>query len=212
MITKELLDYIEEHLRFGTPKEQIVAHLSQQGGWYRENIEEGILLVSKKLQQTTTVAQQPVSQTTEKLEQPVAGAGLRPAPANRHWSTYIPRANQICMGIALLIFVTIDITALIIDPSMFIMWLMMFGVMLAFFSFYYYENLQLRQALQNSPSKLDVWWLIIIIGRNLIFIINVIPSTQIIGALFIMFGGIPFLIVYYLLLERRNKQFHQTLT
>jgi len=115
------------------------------------------------------------------------------------------------MGGALVVFFGVDLFILVIDAMDLGMETMLFfyGIMLVpmiiFYSFYQYENHKLVNKYLQSSSKLDLWILILILIRDAVFVLNVIPFIQVLGGIALVFGGMPYLIVYSLMIRARNK-------
>jgi len=124
---------------------------------------------------------------------------------NKVWEKYIPLSNKVCMIISLLLFLGLDLYIVITNPELFSFWMIMAGVMAIFAGFYYYENKKLSERFRFSQSKLDRWILFLVWLRNIIFILNFIPVVQ----LFVMFAvgvlGIPYVLIYGLIVWRRYK-------
>ncbi len=187
MVTNELINYVKDQLALGVPKEKIVSDLSTQGGWSPENIQEAFSSLESTTSTLSGIA----------TEQPLLG--------NKIWSKRIPGSNKIAMVVSLILFLVVDLYILITLPELLVFWLAMLAVMVIFCAFYYYENNKLAPKFLYSQSKLDYWILTLAGLRNLVFILNFIPFIQLLGGAALIFGGIPYLIVYFILIHLRSK-------
>ena len=182
MVTQELLDQIKDCLVAGLPKEKIISDLSA-GGWEMSSIQEAFDSLTPNIK--------PSDPTT--------------ATSNKYWTKYIPHLNKWAMVVSLTLFLGLDLIILIFTPVLFIFWAAMAVVMLIFWRLYLYENRILKKRFKSSKSKLDRWILVMVVIRNVVFILNVIPFIQLFGGAALIYGGIPYIIIYYLLLRARNK-------
>ena len=82
------------------------------------------------------------------------------------------------MVVSLILFLGLDLIILIIEPGLFIFWAAMAVVMLIFWRLYLYENRILKKRFKSSKSKLDRWILVMVVIRNIVFILNFIPSFR----------------------------------
>lgn len=191
MITQELIDYVKTQLSAGVAREKITSDLLSQGGWTTEQINEAFALIS---QAPVT----PSSMDSELVE-------------NKYWLKWIPAVNRLfLLGVLVLMFV-VNVFVLITDSLGlgFETMIFFYGIMLVptavFVSFYFYEESTLAERYQTSNSKLDPWLLVLILIRNIAFLASVIPFVQILGMIALIFGGIPYLIIYFFMLSSRNK-------
>lgn len=122
------------------------------------------------------------------------------------WSAFIPRINKIFLVLSLVFVFGIDLTILISSSfSLIGFWLEMllvFGVFLPFFCF---ENFILSKKFAGTKSRLDLYIAVGVVFRNLAIFLNFIPFIQLIGVLILGFAGIPYLIIYLVLLWFRSK-------
>jgi len=128
---------------------------------------------------------------------------------NSKWNKIIPTMNKffsiIAIGIFLITFFSFGGFDVFSDRTIsFFAWGMV-AVLFLLIIMNYLENLILVKKYTNSISKLDTWFLIFIIFRNLVLILNVLPYIQIVGMLIFVYTGIPYLVVYFLLVRARNK-------
>ena len=89
--------------------------------------------------------------------------------------------------------------------SLLAFWIEMVVVLGIFGIFFYLENFSLKKRFENSRSTLDTWISVAIVIRNVIFVLNFIPVIQIGGGALLVLGGIPYLILYSILLNKRSK-------
>jgi len=124
---------------------------------------------------------------------------------NKIWTKYIPWSNRVFMVLSLALFLLLDLYILFDNPSLLMFWLAMLVVMIIFLIIYRYENVRLKKQFSNSKSKLDPWLLTLVAIRNIVFVLNFIPYIQIIGGVALIFGIVPYLIVYFILIKSRSK-------
>jgi hypothetical protein len=124
---------------------------------------------------------------------------------NLKWTKVIPRINKRLMIISLILFLVVDLFILIIEPELFPFWAAMAVVMVIFVGFYRYENNTLKERFANSNSRLDSSFIALTTIRNVVFVLNFIPFIQLLGGAVLIFGGVPYLIVYYFMIRARNK-------
>lgn len=135
----------------------------------------------------------------------VASSPLDTGVENTTWSKGIPRTNIGFMIVSLLLVFGLDLVILINEMDLLPFWLAMLVVLAVFGVFFYRENRVLNRRFVNSRSTLDKWIVTLVVIRNIIFVLNFIPFIQIGGAMILVFGGIPYLIVYFILLSKRSK-------
>ena len=182
MITQELIDFVKTQLSAGVTREKITSDLLGEGGWTIEQINEAF---------SSLGSEQDLDQSTTTV--------------NKHWTKNIPRSNKGFMVVSLLLFLGLDLFILISEPDLLVFWLAMLVVMLIFVAFYYYENYKLAVKFETSTSKLDPWILALVALRNVVFVLNFVPVIQILGGMALIFGGVPYLIVYYFVIKARHK-------
>ncbi|KKQ58130.1 MAG: hypothetical protein UU52_C0014G0009 [Candidatus Levybacteria bacterium GW2011_GWB1_41_21] len=198
MINQELLDYTRRQLTSGVGKEEIGKALATQG-WNQQDIEEAFITTEK-----TSL----VSQTPPSISFPVT-ASNNPSSViieNKIWLKVIPRTNTGFMVVSLLLVFGLDLVILLASPDLAPFFIAMVVVLGIFGIFYYIENRIFKKKLETTLSKKDKWISLLIILRNLVFLLNFIPYIQILGGLALIFGGIPYLIIYFFLLRYRRKE------
>src|SRR3989344_4101071 len=198
MINQELLDYTRRQLTSGVGKEEIGKAIATQG-WNQQDIEEAFITTEK-----TSL----VSQTPPSISFPVT-ASNNPSSViieNKIWLKVIPRTNTGFMVVSLLLVFGLDLVILLASPDLAPFFIAMVVVLGIFGIFYYIENRIFKKKLETTLSKKDKWISLLIILRNLVFLLNFIPYIQILGGLALIFGGIPYLIIYFFLLRYRRKE------
>jgi hypothetical protein len=140
------------------------------------------------------------------FEPEAAGNGpLAAGTQNATWSKTIPRTNKAFMGISLLLVFGLDLFILISSPELFMFWAAMVAVLVVFGIFFYCENYVLAKRYLTSQSNLDRWISFLVIVRNVVFILSFIPLVQILGGMLLVTGGIPYLIIYLILVVKRTR-------
>ncbi|MDP3989352.1 MAG: hypothetical protein Q8P93_03905 [bacterium] len=124
---------------------------------------------------------------------------------NKKWSKIIPWLNIGFMVISALSVFVLDLPLLIRSPELAPFFYVMLVVLAIFIAFFLYENRTLKRKFANSDSRLDSWFVRLVILRNLVFLLSVIPVIQIGGTAAMVFGGIPYIIIYSRMLRARNK-------
>lgn len=124
---------------------------------------------------------------------------------NKKWTKTIPQLNNGFMVICVLLAFGLDLMILFQSPELAPFFFAMLAVLAIFIVFYLYENRKLKQKFSNSDSKLDSWFVALVTLRNIVFVLNFIPFIQLLGGAALIFGGIPYLIIYYFLIRARNK-------
>lgn len=192
MITQELIDYVKTQLSAGISREQITSDLLGQGGWTTEQIDESFASISGV----------PVSLNDD------LGSGIR---ENKYWSKWIPRTNKVFLYVTLFTLLIIHPIIIVTDALglgleiMLPFYGFMFIPFLVLLSFYREENRKLSEQFKYSESKLDVWFGVLVLVRNAVIILNIIPGIQLLGIMALVFGIIPYVIVYKLMQRSRNK-------
>jgi hypothetical protein len=136
------------------------------------------------------------------------GAGAYVAN-NTKWNKVIPRINKlssiVAVGIFLVAFFSFGGFSVFSDLDIGFFAMIMIAVIYVLGGINYFENSVLVKKYSNSTSTLDTWFVTLTTLRNIVFILNVIPLIQILGIIALVFGGIPYLIVYYFMIRSRNK-------
>ena len=138
-----------------------------------------------------------------------------PAPGTKKgniWNKAIPRSNWIAAMVAsgLFLFSVFGIGGgldVFNDSMLGEFALMMLWTMIGFGVFVLLENFVFRASLKDRPSSgLDPWIMMLIGARNVVTILSVIPLIQLLGMAAIVFGGIPWLIAYFILMIIRFRK------
>lgn len=125
---------------------------------------------------------------------------------NKKWTKIVPWLNVGFMVVSALLVFGLDLMILILSGGLLApFFFIMLVVLTIFTTFFFYENRTLKRKFANSDSKLDSWFVALVVLRDLVFVLNFIPFIQILGGVALIFGGIPYLIVYYFMLRVRNK-------
>jgi len=197
MITQELIDYVKTQLVSGITREKVTSDLLGQGGWTMEQINEAFQKASSPQE---VISASLLDETNIKIDV---------------WGR-IKKYNKRTFIVALMIFFVSVVLATggrfvtgfadLLGDSMIgsFVW-MMLGVLALFSFFVWLENKYLSEKYVGTTSKLDKSIEGVIKIRNFIFILNVIPVIQIFGLMALMYGGWLVLIIYVVLLMRRNK-------
>lgn len=128
---------------------------------------------------------------------------------NIRWTKTIPGLNKKITIVATIIFLVEFI--LVGGPLAFSnSWVGPFAVIMVCVlallgGFNYFESTKLAKKYATSHSNLDGWFVLLTTFRNVTLILNVLPFIQLLGIAALVFGGIPYLIVYILLVLKRNK-------
>jgi len=85
------------------------------------------------------------------------------------------------MVISLLLVFGLDLMIIISSPSLMPFWIAMLIVLGVFLVFFFLENFLFRKKFTYTNSAVDGWILLIIILRNIIFVLNFIPFIQLLG-------------------------------
>lgn len=100
---------------------------------------------------------------------------------NSIWTNGIPTTNKAFMISSLLLVFCIDLFIIIAVPELAAFWYIMLGILAMFAVFYCLENFVFSKRFANTTSSLDKWISMVIVIRNLIFILNFIPLIQLLG-------------------------------
>jgi hypothetical protein len=135
----------------------------------------------------------------------VRSTPLNPGIKNKTWTKVIPVINSIFLIIALGIFVMIDLPILYEDWSLLFFAYIMLAALGVFVIFTFLEMFPFRKRFEHSQSPIDGWLVVLIVIRNIAFVLNVIPFIQLLGMAAVGIGGIPYLILYAVLTVQRSK-------
>ena len=126
---------------------------------------------------------------------------------NRTWSKTIPTINKVFTTISVTIFllslfVAVQSGAL---KEVFLFALIMVAVIIILGRFNYIESSSLSKKYSHSTSKMDPWFIVVSVIRNIVFVLNVIPFIQIFGIVALVLGTVPYLLIYLIMIYMRNK-------
>lgn len=134
------------------------------------------------------------------------GVPLQGGAQNTTWTKVIPRINLACLILPAPVLFVLYPIILMGEPELTPFWIIMLVVFGIFGVFYYLENRVFRKKYSHSASKKDTWIAVLIVLRNIVFILNYIPFIQLLGLAGLAFMGIPFIVIYGLLLQYRSRE------
>lgn len=207
MISPQHVDYIRFQTGRGISKEEITNSL-RLNGVTDEDIQDGFSqMIANPSVMTISGAIPP---------QPAqAQAPLTPQTPSKIWTHAIPWTNRAFMLVALGLFFGLDTPILIQsmnDNSSLThevlgqFYAMMVGTLVVFCVFYFLENRVFSKEMGRTASKLDIGVLMLVIMRNIVFILCLIPVIQLLGLAATFFLGIPFVVGYTVLISLRSKK------
>ena len=182
MISQQFVDFIKNQLAAGIPAEDVknalrIHRLSEQ------DIADGFAIANATPLPKMALVQPSVARATV-------------APVVSMWGKGIPRTNWVFMGTSLLLVFGLDLFVLMQSNfSLMPFWiemLIVFGVFTVFFSF---ENYVFSKKFSSTRSALDPWISLVIVLRNLVFVLNFVPVIQVLGML--LLGGFLAIIPAY---------------
>ena len=162
-------------MKLGASRETIRVSLMSQN-WSEQDVNEGFRAIEK----SNMVPTPPTGNSTSL------------------WAKGIPRTNKVFMIISLVLVFGLDFFIAISSPDLRSFWYMMLAVFAVFAVFFCLENFIFRKKFANTTSSLDKWISMIIVIRNLVFLLNFIPFIQLLGLAFLgsfltiiqsLFGG-----------------------
>lgn len=180
MVNQELLDYTKEQLAIGIAREKIVSDLTSTG-WGVDSIQEAFSVLESVHSES------------------------------KYWSRWILVVNTIFLSAVIILMFIVNVYILVTDSLRLGLEIMItfYGIMLVptaiFVSVYFYEKKILSKKYKESNSKLDPWFLVLILVRNIAFVLSVIPFIQVVGTAALVVGGVPYIIIYYFMIRARNK-------
>lgn len=173
MVNKQLFDYISQQMKLGASKEIVRSSLMSQN-WSEQDVNEGFTVVEKS--NVVPTPSMPITPSVvPNMSTPHSGN------STSLWAKGIPRTNKVFMIISLLLVFGLDLFIAISSPDLRSFWYMMLGVFAVFIVFFCLENFVFRKKFANTTSSLDKWISMIIVIRNLIFLLNFIPFIQLLG-------------------------------
>lgn len=191
MINQQLIDFINQQLALGSDRDAIKKALMSQN-WVEQDINEGFVMVDKI--RVGSIPQTPVP------------SGSSVEAKTSIWAKGIPRTNYGFMVVSLLLVFGLDLFVIISSPDLKEFWYVMLIVLAVFTCFLCIENFVFSKRLASTKSGLDKWISMVIVIRNLIFLLNFIPFIQLLGLAAIFFGGWIILLAYIILMVSRFSQ------
>jgi len=140
------------------------------------------------------------------LQEINAGATGSSNGVNTIWTKGIPRTNIGFGIVSLLLVFGLDLMIIISSPGLKSFWYLMLGVLAVFAVFFYLENFVFSKKFANSTSNLDNWIVVVVVIRNLIFLLNFIPFIQLVGLAGIVYVGWIIGLIYCGLIIARFNQ------
>lgn len=125
---------------------------------------------------------------------------------NTIWTGFIPRINKIFLVLSLILVFGLDLVILISSPSLIGFWLEMLLALGVFLLFFYFENKIFSKKFADTKTPLDAIIYVGAVLRNIAIFLNFIPFIQLLGIGIGMFAGIPYLIIYALLIWLRYRR------
>lgn len=169
MINQQLIDYIRQQITAGITREAIKTSLISQG-WSEQDVNEGFIAIEKP-------TMPPIPPSVVQPTVPTQLTGNKTSI----WIKGIPRINKVFMIISLILVFGLDLFIIISSPDLRSFWYIMLGVLAVFAVFFCLENFIFHKKFANTTSSLDKWISMIIVIRNLIFLLNFIPFIQLLG-------------------------------
>lgn len=132
---------------------------------------------------------------------------------NKKWTKVIPIINKICLVISLLllfgldlfILLTADSSDFLTQDALFRIWIIMLAVFSVYLVLFFLENFSFKKRFAASKSRLDSWFILIVVIRNLLVIGSSTPLIHLI----VWFMGwvliIPLMLIYLLMILKRFK-------
>lgn len=122
------------------------------------------------------------------------------------WSAFIPRINKIFLVLSLIFVFGVDLLVLISSFSLLGYWFEMLAVFGVFLLLFYLENKVFSKKFADTKTPLDPFIYVLIVLRNIVIFLNFIPFIQLLGMGIGMFAGIPYLVIYSLLICLRYRR------
>ncbi len=131
--------------------------------------------------------------------------GATQPTVSRIWQKTIPLTNLIFLIISAIAVFGVDFIILINSFELLPFWIEMLVVFAVFMIFFYLENYRFKSKFSDSFSWADNGIYSLVLIRNIILFLNFIPFIQIAGALATAVGIIPYIIIYSVLINKRDK-------
>lgn len=221
MISLELLTYIKERIAAGKSADSIKAELLAGGQWAEGDIDNAFAMIEGRPINIAAAPTAMAAPTPMPASSPATTAAPAPTtPPGMPGTAAVPAVskaveNKVWKGIRLtnkgslvpylaLVF-GVDLIIIITNPSLTSYWLAMLGVFAGFLVFFCIENLWLAKKFSQSSSPVDGVLATVIGLRNAVVLANFIPVVQILGIVALSAAGIPFLILYLILVIVRFR-------
>lgn len=123
------------------------------------------------------------------------------------WKKLIPGINWLTGIVSLGILAIVDIPILVSSPELADFFYIMVGTLIGFSLFAFLENFVFRKTLKGRTSSgLDPLIMLLIVARNGAVVLSMIPVIQLLGMAAIALGGIPWILLYILILVFRFQK------
>jgi hypothetical protein len=119
------------------------------------------------------------------------------------WSKTIPVINYIFFGLSLALILGVDVPIVVQSSELSGFLMVMFVVLAVFAIFLVLENFVFSKKFASTHSGIDVGLNILIVIRNVIFLLNFIPLIQLLGLVGIFYVGWLILILYIIFIIYR---------
>lgn len=123
---------------------------------------------------------------------------------NRKWTVQILRTNIGFLIVYIGLLFGIDMPMAISSPELLGFWYIMLAVFSVFLIFFALETFVYRKRFSTTTSGTDSGLLVIIVLRNVLFLLNFIPFIQILGLVGLPTVGLVLLILYVVFIVRRS--------
>ena len=133
----------------------------------------------------------------------LTGEGSLTPVLNPTWATRIPRTNIGFLIAYLALVFGLDFGIAKSSPDLFFFWYIMLAVLSLAMVFFALEMFVYKRRFITTASSLDTGIFVVIILRNIIFLLNFIPYIQLIGLVALPTAGIILFIMYVIFVIRR---------
>ncbi len=116
----------------------------------------------------------------------------------RGWNKGILYINFVSLIAYLLLVFGLDFAIVSSDPSLMEFWILMLGVFAIYMVFFLLETFLFRKKFAALPPGSDTGITVVIILRNLLFLLNFIPYIQLLGLIVMPVLG-PILLILYVI-------------
>jgi len=186
MTNPEIISYVKDELQKGTDRQTITNSLISNG-WSGQDIAEAFSGLTP-IPTVGSITTNPVS------------------TVNRIWTKVIPRTNIGFLIPCLLLVFGLNMMIALNDRSLREFWYIMLGVFAAFAVFFILENFVFKKLFANSQSDVDIWISTLVVLRNILVLLNVIPLIQLLGMLIGFYAVWVYVPLYIILIIIRFNQ------